>query len=260
MFPEERKQKIYELVCDKKSIKVSELSRILNISEVTIRRDLDELDSQNKLHRTHGGAVAAYAVGIPLHLRDLKSRNTEEKKKIAACAYNHIKDNDTILIDSSSTVHELLKLIITGGKKNLIIVTTSIVSLTTLNGNHNHKVIMVGGEVSYNAETVEGTIANEFIKELRADKSFIGINGIDEKFGYSTPRFEDAEIKKSIINSSLQSFILADNTKFGKTYLAKVKASCDFVITDSRRPGCQYDWLEDAGAILFATQKPILQS
>lgn len=253
MFPEERKQKIYELVSEQKSIKVSELSRILKISEVTIRRDLDELDSQNMLHRTHGGAMAVYAVGIPLPISDLRTKNIEKKKKIAALAYNCIKDNDTILIDASSTVNELVKLIATGNKKNLIIVTTSIISLATLNGpNNNHKVIMVGGEANYKVEAIEGTIATNFIKEVRADKSFLGVNGIDEKFGYSTPRFEDAEIKKNMINSSLQSFILADSTKFGKTYLAKIKASYDYIITDSRRPGYQYDWLENAGTILFA--------
>ncbi len=113
---------------------------------------------------------------------------------------------------------------------------------------------MAGGVVNYAYNTVEGHIANRFIKDIRVDKCFIGINGIDEDFGYSTPRFEDAEIKALTVGSSNQSFILADRSKFGKVYLARVNIVCDYLITDSRQSEYPYDALDPQTTVVFASE------
>ncbi len=254
MFPEERQQKIYDMICANKSIKVTQLSQALNSSEVTIRRDLDELQSRNKIIRTHGGAMAMYSVANEVSAPELISSHKciEEKRKIAAEAYKHISDNDTILADSSSTVYELIKLIAKGKKKKLLIITTSLLVVNTLSACGNTRVILAGGAVNYKHNNVEGHITNEIIKSLRADKSFIGINGIDRDFGYSTPRFEDAETKALIMKSSMQSFILADSTKFDKSYLARISAECDYIITDQKKAGYDYDWVLDKAELLLA--------
>lgn len=254
MFPEERKQKIYDLVCAKKSIKVSELSQLLDISEVTIRKDLDELHRQNKLMRTHGGAIAMYSVGAAVSALELiqSNKNIEEKKRIAQLAYSHVKDKDTIFVDGSSTVYELVKLIAAGKRKNLMIITTSLLTVNALADCDNVTVMMLGGEINYEHYNVQGHITSLVINSLRADKSFIGINGIDEAFGYSTPRFADAEQKAAMLRASMQAFILADRTKFGKTYLAKVDADCDYIITDAKLPGYSYEWLDEKCAVCFA--------
>jgi len=254
MFAEERQQKIYDMICERRSIKVSELSSLMKISEVTIRRDLEELHNQNLILRTHGGAIAKYSVANEISAMELISSHkcVNEKRMISELAYTHVKDNDTILTDSSSTVYELIKLIATGKKKNLLIVTTSLLTVNVLSACSDIKVIMIGGEVNYRHNNMEGHITKEIIKSLRADKCFIGVNGIDEKFGYSTPRFEDAEVKSLIIESSIQSFLLADNTKFGKTYLARINEECDYLITDRRLQGYDYDWLTERTDLLFA--------
>ncbi|MEG2234156.1 MAG: DeoR/GlpR family DNA-binding transcription regulator [Oscillospiraceae bacterium] len=254
MFPAERQQKIFDIVCEQKSIKVTELSQIFDTSEVTIRRDLAELNDQNKLIRTLGGAIARYSVGREIRAPEVfvNPRCVEEKRLISELAYEYIKDYDTIITDSSSTVYELIKLIATGKKKDLIIVTTSPLTVTALKDFKDCKVILIGGEFNYTHNTVEGYMATKILKEMRADKSFLGINGIDEIFGYSTPRHADAEIKTLMIESSMQSFILADNTKFNKTYFAKLDAECDFLITDKRLPGVSYSWLESRTNVLFA--------
>ena len=110
-------------------------------------------------------------------------------------AYGYINDYDTILLDGSSTVYELVKLLARNEKKNLIIITTSALTVVALSGLDSSRVIMAGGTVSYAHNTVEGHMTSKFIRDIRVDKCFIGINGIDEDFGYSTPRFEDAELK-----------------------------------------------------------------
>lgn len=256
MFPEERQQKIYDLVCERKSVKVSELSGLMNTSEVTIRRDLEELHNQSKLLRTHGGAIAMYSVANEVSAAELISgkKCVEEKQKIAARAYEYVNDGDTIFADSSSTVYELIRLIAQGDKKNLLVITSAPLTVNTLAGCPNAKVIMMGGEVNYRHNNVEGHITKMIIRSLRADKCFIGINGIEETFGYSTPRFPDAEAKSLILESSIQSFILADSSKFDKTYLARLTVECDNVITDRRLPGYDYAWLEERANLVFADE------
>ncbi len=256
MFPEERKQKICDLVNEKRSIKVTELSQLMGISEVTIRRDLEELSRQKRLLRTHGGAIAMYSVGSEISAAELilSNKNVEAKRNIAALAYKLISEKDTIFADGSSTVHELIKLIAAGEKQQLIVVTTSMTTVSELSESKNAKVIMLGGEVNFRHNHVEGYLTTEAIKNLRADKCFIGINGIDETFGYSTPRFPEAELKSEMIRSSIQSFILADQTKFGNTYLARMSVECDYIITDERKQGYEYDWLADRCTVLFANE------
>jgi len=254
MFAEERQEQIFNIICQQHSAKVTELSQLLDISEVTIRRDLDELQRQNKVLRTHGGAVVAYSVGRAVSADELMAKDNEIKRLIALDAYEYINDYDTLLLDSSSTIHELVRLIATEQKTHLRIITTSLLTVQTLSNCKTLKVMIVGGEVNYDHNTVEGYIASQFIKNIRVDKSFIGINGIDENFGFSTPRYEDAEIKSLMIASAVEPFILADHTKFGKVYLAKVDpSSC--LITDRQVPGFSYDMLDDDLTIIFADKK-----
>jgi len=251
MFAEERQEKIFEIICQQHSVKVSELSQLLDISEVTIRRDLDELQRQNKVLRTHGGAMAAYSLGRAVSSGELMSQNTDVKRQIALAAYENISDYDTVLLDSSSTVNELVQLIAEEKKIQLRIITTSLLAVQTLSSCKSYKVMIVGGEMNYAHNTVEGYLAAQFIKNVRVDKCFIGINGIDEKYGFSTPRYEDAEIKSLMVASAVESFILADHTKFGKVYLAKVEpSSC--LITDSRLKNFSYDKISDDLDIIFA--------
>ena len=256
MFPEERKQKICDFVNERRAVKVSELSQLMGISDVTIRRDLEELSRQKRLLRTHGGAIAIYSVGSEISAPELIQSNTniEEKRRIAQLAYSLINEKDVIFADGSSTVHELVNLIATGDKKNLVVVTTSLTTVSVLNESPNAKVIMLAGEVNFRHNHVEGYMTTEGIKNLRTDKCFIGINGIDETFGYSTPRFPEAESKSEMLRSSIQSFILADKSKFGNTYLARITVDCDYIITGVRKPDYNYDWLADRCTVLFASE------
>lgn len=98
-------------------------------------------------------------------------------------------------------------------------------------------------------------MTSKFIRDIRVDKCFIGINGIDEDFGYSTPRFEDAELKVLSMASANQSFILADHTKFGKVYLTRVDAVCDYLITDTRQSGYPYESLEPQTTVVFVDEE-----
>ena len=122
MFSEERKEKILEIVNRKKSVKVSELSEVLKTSEVTVRRDLDELHNEQKLYRTHGGALILNHGQYELPWQELAVLQIEEKRKIAKRAVKYVCDNDVIILDDSTTALELAKLIAAGSYNNLTVV------------------------------------------------------------------------------------------------------------------------------------------
>lgn len=254
MFAEERQERIYELLCEKNSVKVAELSQIFQASEVTIRRDLDALQKQNRLLRIHGGAVRVHSVGRALIAGDLQTTQVQEKRQIAKLAYRQIKDFDTLLLDSSSTVLALCRLLKQNPKRSLRIVTTSLEAVLLLAACQSYQLLLVGGEYNVTHQTVEGYLAGSFIESIRVDKCFVGINGVDESFRLSTPRFEDAAIKEHMIRSSERSYVLADHSKFGEVYLAPV-IQTDVLITDKQLPDFSYEKADLE--LLFADDKGV---
>lgn len=253
MFAEERQEKIFQIVTQRNSVKVSELSDELDISEVTIRRDLDALQRQKRIIRTHGGAMAAYSVGKAILYSQLVSKQVALKRLIALAAYDMIHDDETILLDNSSTVSELAKLIAGGTRKNLRIITNSLVIPQLLANTENCTVQIVGGEVNFKYQSMEGSAACQILRNIRVDKSFVGINGVDEEFGFSTPRYADADVKQNMIHSAHCSIVLADHTKLGKTYLARIGAP-DYLITDEMVAGFAFENLAGT-TVIFANER-----
>jgi DeoR family fructose operon transcriptional repressor len=219
MLAEERRNRILQLLTQKKSISVKDLSIEFQTTEATIRKDLDDLQIQNKLRRVHGGAVEVGKVSESLLDTDLEIRCPNEKKAIAKCAYNYIYDGDTILLDSSTTVKELTKLISTGERKNLTIFTYSLNNISILKDMHKYQIIFIGGLINSMRNISLGAFAEDFINKIRVDKCFMGANGIEKIFGFSVPTIEEASLKRKMASVSRQTYILADSTKFNKQYL-----------------------------------------
>lgn len=257
ILAEERKKIICEIVNRKKAVRVADLSKRLGITEATVRRDLYELQEEKKLRRTHGGAVALYPVATDYVISDLVSVNAAEKQRIAKLAYSHIDDFDAVMFDGSSTVLELAKLIATGDKKGIIILTNAISVVNALVSKKDVTVIHLGGEMRYHLNSTVGRMTERAIKEVRVDKTFIGINGVDHEYGYSITNFDEAAVKKEMIKSAKQSYVLADHTKFGSTYLAKVadpEGGIDILITDERLEDFDYALIEEKVELLFASE------
>ncbi len=235
MLAEERKSKIIELVNKEKIVKVFDLSQKFNTTEVTIRRDLLELEKRKKLRRVHGGAISLNPRGIALNRNDLAILCKEEKIRIARAAYGFINDSDALMFDASTTVQELAKLISEGDRKNLSVITNSFNVVNILSTKSDIHVIHTGGQVSYNMNYSTGVLTESMIRNLRVEKCFIGSNGVDDVYGYSVPTFEDASVKRSMIKAASETFVLADHTKFGDTYMAKFaefSGDIDYLISD----------------------------
>ncbi|WRS28322.1 DeoR/GlpR family DNA-binding transcription regulator [Oscillospiraceae bacterium MB08-C2-2] len=236
MLAEERKNKILELISEKKIVKVTELSTLLKATEATVRRDLEDLQAQNKVHRVHGGATSVNPTSRMIRQQDLLDLCTEEKKRIARKAYDYVQDNDAIFMDSSTTVLELARLIAAGGRSRLTVITNSFVIVSLFADTPDIRVLHTGGQIVYALQAALGVVAENMIRGVKVEKCFLGTNGIDPSYGYSSPTFEEASIKRCMMHSSKQTFVLSDHTKFDEFYMCKFAdfvGEVDYLITDA---------------------------
>lgn len=235
MLPAERRNEILELLRLNKAITVKELCDALEASEATIRRDLSTLESEGKLERTHGGAILNSDIYMDNEENYYKKESlySDQKSAIAVKAFEFIKENDSIVLDSGTTTLELAKLI---GKSELkiTVITNSTTVLGLLTNNPNLDLIVLGGKVRLSTLATVGSIATENLKRLNANKVFLAINGISLTNGLMTPDIEEADIKKAMISSGLERFVLADHSKFKKMAMCQVApvSIVDYIITD----------------------------
>lgn len=217
MLKSERKHIILEKVIKERIVSLEDLVKELNSSESTIRRDLDELEAENKLRRIHGGAESLHSLQEEESNKDKAIKNVQEKSAIAKKAAELIKDFEVVFIDAGTTnellVHELANPTVT-------VVTNSIHHATKL-VERNVPTVIIGGKVKSSTDASIGGIALNQIGQLNFDKAFLGMNGIDDEF-YSTPDLEEGSVKRAIIENAKKTYILADDSKIGVTSFVKV--------------------------------------
>ena len=232
MLTEERFQRILQILNDRNAVTVAELSQQLNISESTIRRDLNALDEMGKLTKVFGGATAlTQSSGI--FETDVANRvNTmgEEKTAIARYSATLIHDDDFVFIDAGTTTSRLIDFI---SNNRATYVTNGII--------HGQKLVqkgletyIIGGKIKPLTEAVVGTTGIKSLEGLNFTKAFMGTNGIDLDAGFTTPDIEEARLKETAIRNSYMTFVLADRTKFRKVCavtFAPLKIGC--IITDA---------------------------
>ena len=256
MFTEERQSRIEQVILDRGSVSVQELSELFNVSEVTIRKDLDELQKGDTIKRTHGGAVAKYHALERAAFQSLTNRRKQEKKAIARKALTFVEDGDTILMDGSSTTSELAHLLESSGIRDLTVIPTSLIIAQIVN-NGKIKVILLGGDLDPKMSSVSGPLTENLLSQFSVDKGFIGVNGIERRFGFSADGFQEAAVKLAIGHASRETFVLADHSKFRKKFLAKVcdlKGVFQYLITD-RHAGIDYSELENMVDVVFAGEE-----
>lgn len=235
---DERKRIILEKLQQENRVYVSELSQLFEISEVTIRKDLKELEERGLLKRTYGGATIVAKAAIESSLDILQFMKVEEKKAIARAAYEFITDNDAVLLDASTTTRELAYLI-RDGHKRMTVVTTAVQIAYELARCEHLEVLQIGGLIRRTLYTAMGPLATSALRALHVDKAFIGVNGVDINIGLTTQNLFECEIKNLIINASTQAYVLADASKMRCVTLGVICPvdRVDFIITDSSIPG-----------------------
>lgn len=232
MFAEERRMRIVDIINSGKTVTVEELSRILDISESTVRRDLKYLEDKGLIHRTHGGAMNPLPTDYEPTFLEKEEEMIEEKRAIGMRAAELIEDGDTVFIDSGTTTMEIVKNLNVSRAK---IVTNSPHAAIELQYRQGIEVILTGGILRSETQSLVGPIADELVKRVRADKAFIGTNGISLD-GFTTPNVMEAATKRAMVRSAEKVYIVADSSKFNKASFMRFADldEADCIITDSK--------------------------
>lgn len=220
MLPLERQNLILEILEKKQAVTVEELCATLYSSGATIRRDLQALENNGMIRRTHGGAVHIdkNAKDFPMTLRE--NENLTAKDQMAQRAFTHIKDGQTLFLDSSSTVCRLARRLT--GFQHLRVITNGLKTASILAEIDGIEVYCTGGRLRDNAMSFTGGQAVEFVQQFNADYAFISCRGVDPDVGITDSDESEATLKRSYMHNSRRVVLLCDNSKLGQRYFCKI--------------------------------------
>ncbi|MFC4597882.1 DeoR/GlpR family DNA-binding transcription regulator [Cohnella hongkongensis] len=252
MLVAERYEKIVSLVNERGSIRVTELSELCQVTEETIRRDLDRLERAGRLRRSHGGAISVKETAlhpeIPYAEREIT--NAEEKKRIALEAIKRISPKDRILLDASSTAWYMAADV---PDIDLTVLTNSIKVATELSSKEKIQVISTGGILAQRSLSFVGPLAERSLDAYHVDKVFLSCKGVHLERGISESNELQARIKERMIGIADEVVLLADSSKFGVqafTHVADL-SEVDTIITDRRMPRETIEQLEGRGIFVI---------
>jgi DeoR family transcriptional regulator, fructose operon transcriptional repressor len=234
---QKRKQIILDRLNVDGEVDVKLIAIELGASEITIRRDLNQLASDGLLYRTHGGAMKVNPLEIPHEFVNKAAKNVEAKDKICRAAADQINHGDIIFMDCGSTVFRLCQFI--KGKK-IKVITNSIPVVYELQ-NSMVSLNIIGGEFNAERQAIHGTIANEHIARYKATKAFLGVDGISRNGLFANSELE-ADITQAFANHSSKTYLLCDDSKIGKeSYLKFGELSMiNTIVTNSKSEELSY--------------------
>lgn len=230
MFVSERRNKILHFLQDKQRLTVKELASKIGVSEATLRSDLNQMEEEGLLTRTHGGAILnEFATPLETSYSARSRRNQKEKRMIAEKALEHIQEKQCILLDASSTTMELAYLL---KQKNirLTVITTGVRTALELNENPHINVILIGGMLTKGSASLEGTLGLDIINQFNIDIMFTSANGFTPNSGLTDFNLYEVQLKKELVKKSNVVIALIDQSKIG-TVSSAVFANVDQINT-----------------------------
>lgn len=250
MLVAERYEKIVQLVNDRGSIRVTELSELCDVTEETIRRDLDRLEAAGRLRRSHGGAVSVKETApvqqaeVPYAEREIL--HADEKLRIAREAVRLIRPKERILLDASTTAWYMARAL---PDIPLTVLTNSIKVATELAVKEKIEVISTGGLLAQRSLSYVGPLAERSLEAYHVDKLFFSCKGVHLERGVSESNELQARVKQQMIGIADRVVLLADASKFGVQAFTHVAdwSELDAVVTDRRLPGETETRLQDMG-------------
>ena len=233
LFAEERQNRILALLSENGKVFIPELCALFSVSPVTIRNDLNELERQGRLKRTHGGAISASKTAMELDFRQKQVRNPEVKQALAEYAATLVEDGDTLVLDTGTTMLALAQKLTT--KKNLTVVTNDLKIAMLLDEESTHTVILTGGTLRRGFYCTTGPAVREALQRHRADMCFLSDNGRSLRAGFTTPDDMHADMKREMARIRSQTVVLCESDKVGKDYFSIIMPlnAVDKIVTDA---------------------------
>lgn len=235
MIPEERQQRLASLVHESGSMSVRDLAERVDVSEATVRRDLEHLSKAGRLKRVRGGACSPRAFSTPevdpLHFSEVVNAATREKALIARRAADLVEDGDVIAMDIGTTVAAMCPLL---RSRRVTILTASLAAVRGLEGARDVDIIVLGGQVRSNYQSMVGFLTESALRQFRIDIAFLGCSGVlpDGSVLDSTP--SEVPVKRTMMGIAARSYLLADHEKFPGSGIMEVAPLSRFagLITD----------------------------
>ena len=235
MLTEERKKQILKLVDQNGGVSVQELMTLLNASESTIRRDLNDLNKKELLIKVHGGAVSASGnITADSSVSERADMNRDKKKQIAMYAASLITDEDLVYLDAGTTTGFIVDYL---SSKNTVFVTNAIVHARKL-CSMGYQVYMPGGMLKERTEALAGTQTCEYLTRFHFTKGFFGTNGVTVHEGFTTPDVQEGAVKETAVKHTRNCYVVCDSSKFDKISSVTFADFSDaLIITDEEVPG-----------------------
>jgi len=250
---EERQGQIKVLVEEQGKITIPELSRYFNVSEATIRRDLESLSKEGKIRRMHGYALRLEKTNQEPPIIHRLKKNTAEKERIAKAAVQFINNGETIFLGSGTTVIEVARNI--PADISLTVITNSLPVVNELADHQGIELIVIGGMLRHSELSMVGHVAEQAVLEFRADKAIVGMYAIDVNSGFTNDYLPEIMTDRAILNIARQVIVVADHSKFGRvsSMLVSPVTAAQMIITDQAIPAEIVEQFRELGINLILT-------
>ena len=233
MLIDERRQHVLTRIQRDGRAIVGELSDQLGISRITIRKDLEHLQSKGLIQRTHGGALAMQSGALfDPSLPEKLKLHSREKERIAAAAIKLVLEDQCVILDSGTTTTAIARALRQFSRLTVI---TNAVNIAAELTNADFEVILTGGTLRRNSFSLVGPLAEEVLREIHADILFLGVDGFDPPIGVTTPNVLESRVNRAMVDAAKTVVAVCDSTKFGRHSLALIVSSkrIDIVVTDA---------------------------
>jgi DeoR family fructose operon transcriptional repressor len=234
LIPAQRRERIQAYLAIHRIARLSDLSQFLDASEATIRRDLEWLEDEGLIQRTHGGAMLSQYLEVETEYQHRAQMFSEEKRLIGEMAASLVEDGDTIFLNSGTTTTQIIRHLPLDA--DITVITNNLFAVAEV-GEVGYELILVGGTFQPKLKSVAGRFAVNNLSQVYADKAFIGVDGINVKYGCTVPSFSEAEHDRLMIERTHgKIFIVADHCKWGviaNFEIAKID-QIQAIITDSK--------------------------
>lgn len=247
MLAMERRRLILDQLQEEKSVEVSRLSKKFEVSEETIRRDLEKFERDGLVTKSYGGATLRENVGVEFPFAVRKKKNAAGKQAIGEILADLITDGDHILLDPSTTALSIVRALRTAGKKDITIVTNSIEVLVECGEDDSWHVISTGGILQPDKYALVGPRAVQGICSIHADKAIISCKGFDRERGLTDINDMFAQVKQTMLSHARRRILAVDSTKFDQIGFSRICGveDVDLIVTDAKPPQPWEDYLRE---------------
>lgn len=247
----ERRQHILSLLNRDGRVLVSELSESLGISPITIRKDLDQMEEQGLVQRTHGGALAPHSsTTIDLSLKEKEQHQMKEKQRIAAAAVKLVSNDQCVLLDSGTTTTMVARALREFSRLTIV---TNAVNIAAEMGDTDFEIILTGGTLRKNSFSLVGPMAEDTLAQIQADILFLAVDGFDPRVGFMTPNVLESRVNRAMVKASRKVVVVCDSTKFERSSMALIgpPSAVHTIITDDQIAESSAQALRSAGIELI---------